>query len=113
MKPYEAFQQLFFRDRDPGDFPFKFSVEVTNQFGSLFVETGKVTALWVPTGLEEEPGIATDPGDATHFICYRAKTSKIPSDQAPATELPASPTPGTSTANETVSLGPSVLTSAS
>ena len=30
MKPYSAFFHLFFGDRDPGDFPLKFSVEVTN-----------------------------------------------------------------------------------
>lgn len=30
MKPYEAFAHLFFRNLDPGDFPFKFVVEVTN-----------------------------------------------------------------------------------
>ena len=30
MKPYDAFFHLFFRDLEPGDFPFKFSVEVTN-----------------------------------------------------------------------------------
>jgi radical SAM protein with 4Fe4S-binding SPASM domain len=30
VRPYEAFFHVLFRDLDPGDFPFKFSVETTN-----------------------------------------------------------------------------------
>jgi radical SAM protein with 4Fe4S-binding SPASM domain len=30
VKPYEAFFHLLFRDLDPGDFPFRFTVEITN-----------------------------------------------------------------------------------
>ena len=30
MKPYETFFHLLFKDRDPGEFPFRFTVEATN-----------------------------------------------------------------------------------
>lgn len=58
---------------------------VSNQFGDLFLQTKKAATLWVPAGKAEAPGIPTDPGDATHFVCYQAKAAKIPSTQAPDT----------------------------
>jgi hypothetical protein len=56
---------------------------VENQFGDIVVRTKKVRALWVPAGKAEAPGLADDPGDATHYVCYQAKASKIPSVQEP------------------------------
>ncbi len=56
---------------------------VSNQFGDLFIQTKKVAMLWVPAGKAEAPATPTDPGDATHFMCYQAKAAKIPSAQAP------------------------------
>jgi hypothetical protein len=56
--------------------------EVANQFGNLFLETSQVTTLWVPTGTADD-GPASPPGNATHFICYKAKTGTLPSAQAP------------------------------
>jgi len=57
--------------------------EVANAFGNLFIETKKVTAMWVPAGKALGPELPSDPGDATHFICYQAKASRVPSAQAP------------------------------
>lgn len=58
---------------------------VANVFGTLAVDTGKVSALWLPAGIDLAGGTPADPGDATHFVCYVAKTATAPSDQAPAT----------------------------
>ena len=56
---------------------------VSNALGSLVLDTGKVAALWLPTGVALDGGSAADPGDATHFLCYQAKAATVPSDQAP------------------------------
>jgi hypothetical protein len=58
---------------------------VENQFGDIVVRTKKVRALWIPAGKAEAPALADDPGDATHYLCYQAKASKIPSAQEPDT----------------------------
>lgn len=57
---------------------------VVNALGTLDVDTRKVAALWLPSGIDLAGGTPPDPGDATHFVCYAAKTAASPSDQAPA-----------------------------
>jgi len=57
---------------------------VVNALGTLAVDTSKVAALWLPSGIDLSGGTPPEPGDATHFVCYGAKTAGSPSDQAPA-----------------------------
>lgn len=57
---------------------------VTNDLGSLVLDSGQAAALWLPSGIALDGGPAADPGDATHFLCYQAKAAPVPSDQAPA-----------------------------
>ncbi len=51
--------------------------ETTNQLGTLNVDSNKVAFLWVPTG-KDVGAPPADPGDATHYLCYQVKESKIP-----------------------------------
>ena len=59
--------------------------ELANQFGSITVQSKKVTAILVPanTNLGSPPA---DPGDATHYVCYQVKPAKgVFTDQTPGT----------------------------
>lgn len=58
--------------------------ELSNLFGSITVDSSKVTALLVPAGASES-GSATAPAqDRTHFECYKVKTAKnVIADQTP------------------------------
>ena len=58
---------------------------VASVLGTLSVDTSKVGALWLPASIDLAGGTPADPGDATHFVCYGAKTAATPSDQAPPT----------------------------
>ncbi len=58
--------------------------EITNRFGTLFLETKRVRSLLLPAGADEQSTADAPTGDPTHFKCYQAKTAKIASDQAPA-----------------------------
>jgi hypothetical protein len=77
-------------DDPPGSGTFPPAVEhtrrawqVTNQLGTVVVETKKASSLLVPADAAEG-GPATAPSfDEAHYVCYRAKASKTPSDQAP------------------------------
>lgn len=77
MRPYETFLYLFFKDRDPGAFPFRFTAEVTNHcnlkctmcpretsgrgyghmefdlFANLVRQTAERDVLFYPQGLGE------------------------------------------------------------
>ncbi|MCG8325020.1 MAG: hypothetical protein MI673_05845, partial [Thiotrichales bacterium] len=57
--------------------------EITNRFGTLFLETKRVRSLFLPSGANAEGAAVPPAGDATHFKCYQAKAAKLPSDQAP------------------------------
>lgn len=56
--------------------------QVTNALGDLVLESKSVAALLLPAG-KSEAGPASDPGDATHFLCYQAKAAALSSRQAP------------------------------
>jgi len=58
---------------------------IVNALGTLDVDTGKVAALWLPSSIDLAGGTPPDPDEATHLVCYGAKTAASPSDQAPAT----------------------------
>ena len=57
-------------------------VEVENRFGTLFVETGGAAALLLPAGASES-AVPAGIGDHIHYLCYSARSSKLPSEQAP------------------------------
>lgn len=56
--------------------------EVENRLGTLFVETRKASGLLLPAG-SSELGVPGPVGDQTHYVCHKAKASKLPSQQAP------------------------------
>jgi hypothetical protein len=56
--------------------------QVDNDLGELLVDTGTAATLWLPAGAAIG-GEAVAPGEATHFLCYRASASSVPSEQAP------------------------------
>ncbi|MFQ5664791.1 MAG: hypothetical protein ACE5I7_00005, partial [Candidatus Binatia bacterium] len=50
--------------------------ELTNQFGTITVDSIKVAGLMVPTAKAESGTAAPPPTDATHFKCYKVKPAK-------------------------------------
>jgi len=58
--------------------------DLDNQFGTLVVESKKVTALLVPAA-QSESGPPSAPDDATHYECYQIKPLAVLSDQTPET----------------------------
>ena len=57
--------------------------EITNRFGTLFLETKRVRSLLLPAGANGQGMANTPTGDPTHFKCYQAKAAKLLSDQTP------------------------------
>lgn len=57
--------------------------ELNNAFGTIVVESTKVTHLWVPAGKDLSAPPA-DPGDRTHYVCYQVKPVKgVAAGQSP------------------------------
>jgi hypothetical protein len=58
--------------------------DLDNQFGTLVVQTKKVTSLWVPVATSAS-GAPAAPSDATHYKCYQITALGVASDQTPET----------------------------
>lgn len=58
--------------------------DLDNQFGTLAVESKKVTALLVPAA-QSEVAPPSAPDDAAHYECYQIKPLAVLSDQTPET----------------------------
>lgn len=56
--------------------------ELVNEFGSLVVQSSKVSSLLVPTAFSATAA-PTGPPPADHFICYKTSLGPEPSEQAP------------------------------
>jgi hypothetical protein len=73
----------------PGDFPKAAKAlprrwNLTNQFGTLSVDSAKVTALLLPAAVDTAAPPTALSGDRTHYICYKVKPAKdVVSDQTP------------------------------
>lgn len=50
--------------------------QLTNQLGTIAVDSKKVTSLWVPASTDETTPMPADPGDHTHYLCYQVKAVK-------------------------------------
>jgi hypothetical protein len=57
--------------------------ELTNQFGTINVESTKVSRLWVPTEKDLTTPPVSPAADATHWLCYQVKAAKEITDQTP------------------------------
>jgi len=49
---------------------------LSNEMGSITVESRKVTSLWVPASTDEATPAPPAPGDRTHYVCYDVKPVK-------------------------------------